>query len=118
MSFSRFSVRAILLVVLLIAADCAAFRMVIWGYAPLGLVFGMFGIFPMVNLLAVVCYRGFLQRRYRRPFFVGFTSSGAVVVLIWLNVFLLADEKPLTTFLRDVNQLLAGMTFSANGAFI
>lgn len=55
MSLPRMSIRAILFGVLLIAVNCAALRLV-GGYASCGLVFGVFSILPMSNILAVACY--------------------------------------------------------------
>jgi hypothetical protein len=89
------SIRAMLFGVLFIAGNCAALRLVIRGYPPLGLVFGVFFIVPMSNILAVACYRSLTRRTSARPFFVGFELSGALAILVCFNFCLTADEKRL-----------------------
>jgi hypothetical protein len=104
MSVPQFSVRSTSFAVLLIAADCALLRLVIGGYPPMGLVFGVFGILPMANILAIACYKNLSRRTAGRPFFVGFGVSGTLLVLVWFNVCMTADEKRLTAFNNWMNR--------------
>jgi hypothetical protein len=99
MSLPRSSVRSLLLGVFLVAGNCAALRW-LGGHAPLGLRLGILSAMPMSNLLAVASYRASTRRTPRRPFLVGFGSSGALAVLLCFNLFLMADGKQLSEFLN------------------
>jgi hypothetical protein len=107
----RVSMRASLFVVFLIAANCAASRLVFGGHARQGLVFGLFGIWPMANVLAVACYRGLSSGRVGRPFFLGFGLCGALAIIGWLNFCLLADEAVFLGFSIWMAQTLEGLPF-------
>jgi len=84
--------------VLLAAANCALLLSGFQPGAPLGLVFGVLGILPMANILAIACYRNLSRRTAGRAFFVGFGLTGALLVLVWFNVCMTADEKRLRAF--------------------
>jgi hypothetical protein len=79
--------------VLLIAGNCAALRMILGGYAPHGLVVGVFSILPMSNILAVACYRSLTRRTSRGPFLLGFGLSGALAILVCFHFCMTADER-------------------------
>jgi hypothetical protein len=79
MSTPQFSIRSTMFAVLLAAANCALLPLAFVHYAPMGLVFGVFGIFPMANILAIACYRNLSRRTAGRPFFLGFALTGSLV---------------------------------------
>jgi hypothetical protein len=95
MPLPRMSIRGVLFGAFLIAGDCATLRL-LGGYARIGLVFGVLSVLPMANVLAVACYRSLARRASGEPFFVGFGVSGALLILVWFNLCLTADEKQLT----------------------
>jgi hypothetical protein len=99
MPLPRLSIRAILFVVLLVAADLTAFRIVVSGYATPGLVVGVFGILPVSNLLAIVAYRNLSRTSMGRPFFVGFASSGVLAILVYFYLCLTVDDRRLMSFM-------------------
>jgi hypothetical protein len=118
MALPQVSIRAILFAVILVAADCASLRLVIGSYAPYGLVFGLLGILPMANVLAIACYRSLSRRTTRQPFFVGFALSGALAVLVWFNLCLGADEKRLAALNAWLAKTLEGMPLLQDIAFL
>lgn len=118
MSFPRVSIRTILFVVLLVAADLACLRFFAVPYAPLGLVYGMVGILPMANLLAIAGYRSFSRRTLRRPFFLGFATSAMLANLIWLNGWLAADERSLMAWNRWMTETLRGHPFFSSTSLL
>ncbi len=99
MSLPRLSIRAMLFGVLLVAGNCAALRLLGRG-ALVGLIFGIFSVLPMSNILAVACYRRLTRKSPVGPFFIGFSLSGAMAILIWFNFWLMADERWLTSALK------------------
>jgi hypothetical protein len=110
MSIARFSIRSIAFVVFLVAANCALL-MPISGYCPLGYLFGVFGMLPMANILAVACYRNLSRRTARRPFFAGFALTGALSVVLWFNVCMAADEYRLTAFNTWMSRTIFEISF-------
>jgi hypothetical protein len=106
----QISLRSILFGILLVAADCAALRFAL-GDRTYGLVFGIFGILPMANILAIACYRSLSRRMAARPSFVGFVSSGAIAILLWFNWCLSAEERRLGAFGTWMNQTLRSIPF-------
>lgn len=110
MSMARFSIRSILFAVFLVAADCALLTP-ISGYCPLGYVFGVFGVLPMTNILAIACYRNLSRRTAGRPFFAGFTLTGLILVVAWFNVCMTADEYRLMKFNHWMNRAIRGISF-------
>jgi hypothetical protein len=99
MSLPRFSIRAMLFGVLLVAGNCAALRLR-GSYPSLGLGLGIYSAMPMSNILAIAFYRAFTRRTPRRPFLVGFGLSGALAVLLCFNLLLMDDERQLSAFLN------------------
>lgn len=95
MPLPRMSIRGILFGACLIAGDCATLRL-LGGYPQIGLVFGVLSVLPMANVLAVACYRRLARCASGEPFFVGFGLSGALLILVWFNLSLTADEQQLT----------------------
>src|SRR4051812_39433397 len=102
MVFPQLSVRTILLVVSLIAADCAALRAIAGGSVHVRVVVGLFGILPMSNILAIASYRYLSRHAISQPYFLGFGSSGAVAILIYLLFCLTADEERLMSLIMGV----------------
>ena len=99
MTRPRISMRALLFAVLLIAADCAIIRLGIAAMTGgIGLVFGLFGVLPMANLLAIGAYRLVSRRAAGRRFLIGFELSGLVVILVLFNLCLMIDEKWLLSY--------------------
>lgn len=92
MSLPRLSIRSILFAILLLAVDFAALRAMVAGSA-FGLTFGILSILPMVDVLAVACYRRLTLTANKpvRPSFAGFGLMGSMAVLLWLNYWLMAD---------------------------
>jgi hypothetical protein len=84
--------------VFLAAANSALLPSVFVPYAPVGLVFGVLGILPMVNIVAIVCYRARPRRPAGRALSVGFALTGALLAVVWFNVCMTADEKQLMAF--------------------
>ena len=103
MSIARFSTRSIIFAVFLVAANCALL-MPIGGYCPLGFLFGVFGMLPMANILAIACYRNLSRRTAGRPFFAGFALTGALLVIVWFNACMTAAEYRLFAFNVWINQ--------------
>jgi hypothetical protein len=99
MSLPRFSIRAMIFAVFLVAADLAALGL-IGPYALDGLRFGLLSILPMSNILAVASYRASTRRTPGRAFLIGFVLAGALAVLIWFHLFLMADERRLVAMLN------------------
>jgi hypothetical protein len=110
MSIARFSIRSIIFAVFLVAANCALL-MPISGYCPLGYLFGVFGVLPMANILATACYQNLSRRTAGRPFFAGFALTGAIVVALWFNVCMAADEYRLTAFNTWMNRTIFEISF-------
>jgi hypothetical protein len=96
------------LVVLLIAADCAFWRLCMDLRGGFTTEFAMFGIFPMLNILAVCAFRLLTRPSSRGPFLVGFVVSGAAASLAWVNLFLTVDERRVDALGRGLNSLLFG----------
>jgi hypothetical protein len=107
---ARFSIRTLIFVVFLVAANLALL-MPISGYCPLGFVFGVFGMIPMANILAIACYRKLSRRTAGRPFFAGFALTGAILVVVWFNICITADEHRLTAFKNWMNRTIFGISF-------
>jgi hypothetical protein len=110
MSIPQFSIRSIIFAVFLVAANCALLTP-ISGYCPLGFLFGVVGVLPMANILAIACYRNLSRRTLGRPFFAGFALTGALLVVVWFNVCMTADENRLTAFNRWMNRTVLGISF-------
>ena len=110
MSIPRISIRSLVFTVSLVAGDCAALRMSLSESAPYGLMFGMFAILPMSNILAVACYRCLAGRRLGRPFFLGFGSSGAAAMLVCFYFCMMVDARRL----HDINFYFAKIFNTVN----
>jgi hypothetical protein len=110
MSIARFSIRSIIFAVFLAAANCA-FLMPISGYCPLGYLFGIFGVLPMANILAIACYRNLARRRAGRPFFAGFALTGVILVVGFFNICLTAEEYRLRNFNTWMNRTIFETSF-------
>ncbi len=111
MSIPQFSIRSIMFAVVLVAANCAVVPSVFVLYAPLGFIFGVFGILPMANILAIACYRNLSRRTAGRAFFVGFAVTGALVVVVWFNVCMTANENRLVAFNIWMNRTVKELPF-------
>jgi hypothetical protein len=103
MSIARFSIRSVIFAVFLVAANCALL-MPISGYCPLGFLYGVFGMLPMANILAIACYRNLSRGTAGRPFFAGFALTGWLLVVVWFNVCITAAEYRLFAFNVWMNQ--------------
>jgi hypothetical protein len=110
MSIARFSLRSVIFAVFLVAANCALLTP-ISGYCPLGFLFGVFGVLPMANILAIASYRNLSRRTAGRPFFAGFALTGALLVVVWFNVCMTAPEYRLFAFNTWMNQVLSDISF-------
>ena len=110
MSIARFSIRSVIFAVFLVAANLALL-MPISGYCPLGYLFGVFGMLPMANILAIACYRKLSRRTAVRPFFTGFGLTAAFLVVLWFNLCMTADENQLTAFNRWMNRTILDISF-------
>jgi hypothetical protein len=107
---ARFSIRSILFAVFLIAADCALLKP-IGGYCPLGFVFGVSGMLPMANILAIACYRNVSRGTAGRPYFAGFALTGAILIVVWFHVCMEAPDNRLLAFNTWINRTIFGISF-------
>jgi hypothetical protein len=105
MSLLRLSIRAMFFGVLLVAGNCAAWRLLL-GYPPAALALGIFSVMPMSNILAVAVYRASTRRSLGQPFLIGFVLAGALAVLIWFHLSLMAEERQLTAMLNWYSKIL------------
>jgi hypothetical protein len=110
MSIARFSIRSIMFAAFLLAANCALL-LPISGYCPLGYVFGIFGVLPMANILAIASYRNLARRRAGRPFFAGFALAGVILVAVFFNVCMKAEEYRLRAFNNWMNATIHEASF-------
>ena len=116
MSIARFSIRTIIFAVFLVAANFALLKP-ISGYCPLGFLFGVLGMLPMANILAIACYRNLSRRTAGRPFFASFALTGSLLVVVWFNVCMTAAESRLIAFNTWMNRTIFGMSFLHDIAF-
>jgi hypothetical protein len=116
MFIARFSVRSLMFAVFLVAANCALLAP-IGGYCPLGYLFGMLGVLPLANILAITAYRTLSRRTAAQPFFVGFVVTGVILIVAWFNVCTTADDSRLRAFNQWMNQMIVEMPVLQNIAY-
>jgi hypothetical protein len=99
----------------LIAVNCAALQLAFGsgGNAP-GLLFGVLGILPMANVLAIGLYRIAYHRPSRRPFLVGFELSGLAAIAAWLDLALAIDQRRLIANLDWIYESFENSEFGFN----
>ena len=98
----RLSIRTMIVLVLVIAADCAVLRYVLGGAVERpGIEFGILGVLPMVNVLALGLYR-ISHRGDGLPFLIGFEAFGLLAVSIFAGCFIITPVDWLTGLDRAI----------------
>ena len=102
MKLPRPSIRTMIVLVLVIAADCAVLRYVLGGAVERpGIEFGILGVLPMVNVLALGLYR-ISRRRDGLPFLIGFEAFGLLAVSVFAGCFIITPVDWLTGLDRAI----------------
>ena len=97
----RLSIRTMIFVVLVIAADCAVLRHALDdGIEQPGVQFGVLAVLPMVNILALGLYRG----GGGLPFLIGFEAFGLLAVLLFAGCFILSPSD----WISELDHVLVG----------
>src|SRR4051812_20068138 len=79
----RLSIRTMIVLVVVVAANCAVLRYVLGGSIERpGIEFGILGVMPTVNVLALGLYR-MSRRRDGLPFLIGFEAFGLLAVSVF-----------------------------------
>ena len=105
MTMPRVSLRTMIALVSIIAADCAVLRYVVSPGVPSQVWMGVMAVLPMTNLLAIALYL-LSHHRGRRPFLIGFLASGLLAVLILVTCFLLTPRPWLRAFETTIDAYL------------